>query len=197
MKFSELKRRVSNKIKIKSVKRQLDLSDISIISMNCIGGVLYHDVGAKFLSPTIDLFFNADDFIAFISNLEYYLSLTPFVKMGERYPIGILGDIKIFFMHYSDVETALNKWEERKKRVNLDKVFVIMAEQNNFTDHNFDGFINIPFPKILFTRNADHNSPDAVFFRKYNGLKELPNIIDGREMYYKNRLTKAIKKAYR
>lgn len=197
MNISELKRRIGNKIKTNYVKRQLNLSDISIISMNCIGGVLYHDVGARFLSPTIDLFFFADDFIKFVTNLNYYLNLTPVVTMGEKYPIGTLDDIKIYFMHYSDIESALNKWEERKKRVNPDKIFVIMAEQNNFSDQSFNDFLNIPYPKILFSRNAKLKSTDVVYYPKYKELKELPNIIDQRDMYYKGSLVKAIQKAYR
>ena len=49
--------------------------DVSIISMNCTGGILYHDLGLKFLSPTINLFFRAEDFIKFCENLDYYLSI--------------------------------------------------------------------------------------------------------------------------
>ncbi len=94
------------------VSKMLYLSDISIISMNCIGGVLYHDCGQKFLSPTVNLFFMPSDFIKFVNNLDYYLSITQNVVMGDKYPVGILDDIKIYFMHYDNCEIALAKCED-------------------------------------------------------------------------------------
>lgn len=60
--------------------------------------------------------------------------------MGEKYPIGTLDDIKIFFMHYDSCEDALQKWEDRKKRVNPQKIFVIMVEQNGFSKEDFENF---------------------------------------------------------
>ena len=55
--------------------------DISIISMNCTGGILYHDLGLQFRSPTVNLFMRAEDFIKFCENLEFYLSI---IKDSER-----------------------------------------------------------------------------------------------------------------
>lgn len=41
---------------------RLKNKDFSIISRNCIGGVMYHDLGLKCTSPTVNLFFYPDDF---------------------------------------------------------------------------------------------------------------------------------------
>ena len=178
------------------VKQSVDLTNVSLISMNCIAGVFYHDVEARFLTPTINLFFTADDFIKFVNRLEYYLSISPEVMMGEKYPIGQLDDIKIYFMHFNSIEDALSKWEERKKRINPDRVFVIMVEQNGFTDQNFHDFLRIKYPKILFTRNPNHRSDNVVYYEKYKDLEELPNIIDKREFYKDMKLPQAVNKAY-
>ena len=43
-------------------------SEFTIISSNCIGGVIYSDLHRKFLSPTINLFFSAKDFLKFVFN---------------------------------------------------------------------------------------------------------------------------------
>lgn len=192
--------RAKNKIKhtllVNKVRRSVDLTNVSLISMNCIGGVFYHDVEARFLTPTINLFFTADDFIKFVNHMEHYLSVTPIVTMGKEYPVGQLDDIKIYFMHFNSIEDALSKWEERKKRINPDRVFVIMVEQNGFTDQNFHGFLRIKYPKILFTRNPNHQSDDIIYFEKYRDLEELPNIIDKREFYKDMKLPQAVNKAY-
>lgn len=187
--FYEWRRRILSRI----VKRRLDLSDVSIISMNCVGGILYHDCNSRFLSPTIDLYFEPADFIKFVNNLNYYLSLTPKVSMGQKYPIGTLEDIKIFFVHYSSCEEAIAKWEERKKRVNYDKIFVIMVERDGFSDINFENFKNVKYNKILFTKSLKYKCEDSLFMKKYSKRAQLPDIIPGRYMYSKMKLVNSIK----
>lgn len=190
--YLDNRRRVLSRI----VKKKIDLSDVSIISMNCIGGILYHDCNAKFLSPTIDLFFEASDFIKFINNLDLYLSEKPKVIMGSRFPIGVLGDIKLYFMHYKSAEEALKKWEERKKRINKDKIFVIMVERNGFNKGNFESFNNIKYPKLLFTKTKEFSCDDSLYMPEYKNEPQLPDIIPGRYMYKKMKIVSAIKKAY-
>ena len=181
---------------IKIIKRKVNFSDVSLISMNCIGGVLYHDIESKFLSPTVNLFFTAPDFIKFVNNIDYYLSLTPMVHTSEDYPIGVLDDIMIHFMHYNSCEDALSKWEQRKKRINKDRLFVIMVEQNGFTNKEFEQFLNIKYPKLLFTRSTEYECADSLYFPRFRKKNQLPDIIPGRKMYYKFRLIKAINNAY-
>ena len=96
MKLTEYYNIIRNKVMIKKVQGKVYLSDISLISMNCIGGTFYHDMNCKFLTPTVNLFFTASDFIKFVNDLDYYLSFTPVVEMGEKYPIGTLDDIRYF-----------------------------------------------------------------------------------------------------
>lgn len=64
-------------------KRKVKTKRPTIIASNCNGGIIYHDLGMKFYSPTINLFFYPKDYIKFISNLKYYLSLsiTPRIKI--------------------------------------------------------------------------------------------------------------------
>ncbi len=174
------------------VRRKIDVSDISIISMNCIGGIIYHDCGQRFLSPTINLFFEPSDFIKFVNNLDYYLDVVPEVSMGEEYPIGFLKDIKIYFMHYDTPEEALEKWEERKKRINRDKIFVIMVERDGFTKEDFENFKKIEYPKILFAKTKEYKDKDVVYFERYKNMEQLPDIIPGRYIYETGKLIDSI-----
>ena len=51
--YGKLKSIISSKKR--TVKRNYPLTnDFSIISCNCVGGLLYHDFDMKFLSPTIN-----------------------------------------------------------------------------------------------------------------------------------------------
>lgn len=178
------------------VNKNVNLSNVSIISMNCIGGVLYHDCRTKFLSPTVNLYFLPSDFIKFVNNLKYYISLIPKIEMGDKYPIGVLEDIKIFFMHYTTCEEALKKWEERKKRICYDKIFVIMVERDGFSKVDFENFKKIKYPKLLFTSKKEYECEYSFYMSKYKNLVQLPDIIHGRYMYNKMRLINEINKAY-
>lgn len=186
------KRRILSRI----VKKKVDFSEISLISQNCIGGIIYHDANQRFLSPTVNLYILPKDFIKFVNNLDYYLSLTPNVEMGKAYPIGTLGDIKINFMHYSSPQEAIEKWEERKQRINFNKIFVIMVERDGFDDEDFNDFLKIKYPKILFTRNEKYISDNSVYLKKFKNEKELPDIIPGRYMYKNMTLVKLVNKTF-
>ena len=85
----------------------LKQSNLSILASNCWAGICYHYLGLKFLSPTINMFFGRKDFNKFLTNLEYYLSLS-IESAGNRYeediqryyPVGKLGDLSLYFNHY-------------------------------------------------------------------------------------------------
>ena len=189
--YNTWRRRILSRI----VRKKLDLSDVSLLSMNCVGGILYHDCESKFISPTIDLYFSASDFIKFVNDLDIYLAQTPRVVMGPEFPIGDLQDIKIYFMHYKTPEEALAKWEERKKRISKDKIFVIMVDRNGFDDQDFENFKKIKYPKFLLTNKKEHIFKDSVYMPRYKDLDEMPDVIPGRRMYYKMALPNAIKNA--
>ena len=97
-----LKKRIALLNRKKYVKNHYDSysgTNISIISCNCIGGLIYHDLKEKFRSPTVNLYIESPDFIKFCSNLEHYLSIDKmYFKNNTSYPIGILDDIKIHFL---------------------------------------------------------------------------------------------------
>lgn len=194
--FKEIYLNNRRRLLTKIVRKKLNLKDISLISMNCIGGIVYHDMQQKFLSPTVNLFFKPDDFIKFVNNIDYYISLTPNITMGENYPIGKLDDITIYFMHFTSVEEAYKKWEERKQRINKDKIFVIMVERDGFTKENFDAFQKIKYPKLLFTKTKEYQCDNSLCYPKFKNLPQLPDIIPGRYIYYKMKLVDIINSSF-
>lgn len=119
--------------------RRIQNHSPSILSFDCVGGVISHDLRMQFNSPTVNLFFDSyDDFIDYVSDLRYYtgvevLECEPCVSpSGEIYPIGILPgdaehrDVKIHFLHYHSFSEARQKWVERTCRLNFDNLAVIM-----------------------------------------------------------------------
>lgn len=135
-------------------RRRLKNSNPTIIASNCNGGIIYHDLGLKFNSPTINLSIDTDDFIKLVSNLKYYLEQEIYEIKDENYdfPCGILEDIKIRFNHYKTFEEAVDKWNERKKRINWDNIFIMAIDGDNATYDSLKNFEELPYEnKVIFT----------------------------------------------
>lgn len=105
--------------------------DFSLITNNCIAGIIYHDLGLPFRSPTINLFFENEDFFRFAGHLEHYLSceMEELHRPGISYPLGLLRrgaeTVTVHFMHYDSYRQAAAKWKERAARVKLEKLYII------------------------------------------------------------------------
>lgn len=156
---------------------RLKNSDFSIISNHCIGGIIYHDLGEKFLSPTVNLKILPDDFIKFIENLEYYLALSiEKVESDLKYPVGKLGDITIYFVHYKSFDQAVSKWNERKKRINFDNIYYIMTVCDGCADETLSRFDKINGHKVVFA-NESHPDIKSCHWARLDSGKPLPGYI--------------------
>lgn len=158
----------------------------TIISHNCIGGVLSHELGLKFLSPTVNLFMVNEDFIKFCENLEYYLSLEIMPYHGEikrEYPLGTCGDLVLYFVHYNSFDEAKKKWNDRRKRVNLDNIYIIATDRDGFNENLLQRFEKLPYKnKKLFSHVPIKNSEDIVYIKGYENnsqIEPLTNKVDG------------------
>lgn len=136
---------------------RLSNKDFTIISNNCWAGICYEYYGLQKLSPTVGLYFFANEYIRFMSNLERYLVANlQFININEsRYsreliekkqtniPIGVLDDVEIVFLHYSDAVTAKEKWQRRVERVNWNNMIYKFSYMNNCTIEHIHKFENI------------------------------------------------------
>lgn len=154
-------------------RKQLKSTDFTIISNNCWGGMIYESYNIPKESPTVGMFFMAQDYIEFLSDLKGYVNGTlSFIKPEESrwkdapqvsgdkrfgsYPVGVLSDgknsIEIFFLHYHSKEEAREKWERRIQRINWDKLLVKFNDQNGCTEKEVNKFMSMPFKnKVFFT----------------------------------------------
>ncbi|MBE5951266.1 MAG: DUF1919 domain-containing protein [Lachnospiraceae bacterium] len=146
-------------------QKKLKNRDFTIISNNCWAGVCYEYFALKKLSPTVGLYFYAEDYLKFVSDLKYYTGLTlemisaekskhyaELKKRGElEVPIGKLGDIEVIFLHYKDPKVAKEKWERRVKRINWSNLILKFSYMNGCTDEMVREFeeLNVQ-KKIIF-----------------------------------------------
>ena len=86
---------ICRKRHIKDVRSRFnysDLSDISILAANCIGGELYYLLGLKFSSPLINISINRNQFITLCSNLKEYFSQPISVSLRNGMCVGKSGE---------------------------------------------------------------------------------------------------------
>ena len=134
--------------------KQLRHSQLSIISLVCWGGLAYHLFGLPFTSPTINLWFEEREFIKLLRDPQRYFDkelrfLKKGLYEGDEYPIFFLGDVKVHMNHYTDVEFARTKWEERRLKINWFNLLVMMHTDTPEILKEFD---QLPYgKKVCFT----------------------------------------------
>lgn len=161
----------------------------SIISNNCWGGIVYDKFGLEYTTPTVGLLFKPNDFIKYVSRLDHYLLFTPIpiatrqIKENEHQGLyaAQLADITIFFIHYKNVEEAIQKYERRKKRIVKDNIIVkfcdITYDGEPATSEMLESICNLKYKKIVFTKNkefAEKHNP-AFYFKNVDDEGNIKN----------------------
>lgn len=156
-------------------KSHLKNDEFSIFASNCIGGIIYHNLGKRFLSPTINLWIKPADYIKMLNNPKYYFSpgkMKELKNTNENFPVGVIDDIKIYGVHYSSFEQLKEKWNERCNRINWNNVVVFMIQRDGATHADLVAFDKLPYSKkVVFTK------------KEYSDIKSsfvLPNSYDVR-----------------
>ena len=57
----------------KRMRARLKADSVSFFTPNCLGGLLFHDLGLQFRSPTVNLMLLQTDFAKFMLDMEAYL----------------------------------------------------------------------------------------------------------------------------
>lgn len=146
-------------------QRNLKNKSFSLFSHNCLGGIMYHDLGVEFQSPTINMRFTPSDFITLMQNLEFYLNADiEWLDTDSSFPVGLLGGgIRIDFVHYKDKAEVIDKWNERKRRVHKDNIFLICCDEG-LSFEQIKVFDELPYEnKILFTSKRMPEIKSAIF----------------------------------
>ena len=151
--------------------------NFSIISKDCVGGMLAHELGIRFDSPTVNLYFSSNDFVKFCRDIKFYLSepITEDKDTDKNFPVGLIGSdekmIRIYFMHYDNFQQAKEKWYERASRINWDNLFFIMTDRGD--EKTMKEFDSLPYKhKALLTcRNlGELSSAVKLDVKSPNGL---------------------------
>lgn len=180
----------------KKRKRKIKQEDFTIISNNCWGGMIYQSYGLQYNTPTIGLFFMAEDYIKFVYNIKEYLNYElEFIDFKEskkykntqqllNYPVAKLKDIEIYFMHYKTKEEAEQKWKRRCERINWDKIIFKFSNQNLCKKEHIEKFLELPVKNKICFVNKDYNIEGVI---KINQLFDTEDIKASYEPFGKNK----------
>lgn len=131
------------------------------------------------------MYFFSDEYIRFVSDLRKYIN-TPIKIISykesryknelEHYggenlscPIGVLGNVECVFLHYKTDKEAVNKWNKRIKRINWDRLYIKMSEQNFCTPDHIIAFEKLPLKNKFVFVTKNYGIKSQVIFGDYFG----------------------------
>lgn len=157
-----------------SLRARLRNDDFSILCSNCIGGIIYHRLGKRFLSPTVNMWMHQGDFLRFISDLPGYLAqeLT-FIDSKYPYPVAELSigaeTITLYFNHSLSREEAQRDWTRRKERIRYNNLYIIMYDRDGITKEDIMRLQDIPCRnKAVISENTYPDIPYVITMQGNN-----------------------------
>lgn len=171
-------------------RHRLKNRDFTIIASNCNGCFMYYDMNLPFLSPTVNIAMDMNDFVEMAENLPWYME-QQFEKIetpAGTCPAGLLGALRINFIHYDSFEEGVRKWEERKKRINWDNLFLVGTEKDGCTYETIRRFDCLPYKnKVIFTHVEYPEFSSAYYIRGFEEKEELGVLISYKNQFRKRR----------
>ncbi|EOX4860037.1 TPA: DUF1919 domain-containing protein [Haemophilus influenzae] len=164
----------------RSLQRKLTNQGMTVISANCVGAFILHDLHQPFNSPFVNLYLSPQDFLRYLQNMDFYRTqpLT-FVQTEKSYPVGKLADLEIHFMHYHSEQEANEKWQLRTSRMKLDNLFIMMTDRDGVTEKDIQLFDQLPFKnKVIFTHKPYPAFKSACYIKGFEKQNQVGHIFE-------------------
>lgn len=168
---------------------QLCISRPSIFANHCWGGFTYHTMKLKFTSPFINLYMKGSEYLKLLENPKYYMGIMPVYEREEMerdgsysFPVGRLDDIDVYFNHYATFEEACKKWEERKKRINWNNLFVEMYSDDL---KEIERFENLPYKNKVCFVPFECEYPSTMSVEAYKYMIGRPDVPEWTDILFK------------
>lgn len=168
-------------------RKKLKKHNVSILCNNCVGAVIAHDLGLKFLSPFVNLWLYPKDYIKFCENIQHYLNCElEFAPQNPKtnYPVAILDDITIYFLHYHSENEARTSWNKRKDRIDTSNIRCLLIERDGCTKDDLIRFANLPYPTASLVHKPMPEIRNAHYIRGFERENEVGNSIEYKKGHY-------------
>ena len=157
-------------------RKRIMNKNVSIISSNCNGAFILHDLGLRFNSPFVNLWIRPQDFLKLLLDLDTYMKsdIKEIFEDGICYPIGQLRDINLYFQHYSSFEEAKKKWIERKKRINKKNLYILFTDRDGCSYQDLLEFDQLAYKnKVVFTNCEYHEISSSFYIKGFENEKSV------------------------
>lgn len=158
-------------------RRRLKNKNFTIICDNCWAGKVYQELGLAYQTPFIGLFIFSPDYLKLVKNLRYYLKRNhPLVfvtrskyieNFDNSYPLALLDDIEIHFLHYKSEEEARLKWSRRLARIHWNNLYFKFNDNDACTYDLMKEFDELSYSgKVIFSSKNYTDLQSLVFFKE-------------------------------
>ena len=84
----------------------------------------------------------------------------------NAYPLALLDDIELHFLHYADEEEATQKWNRRLERIHWDNLYFKFNDNDACTYELMKEFEELPYKsKVIFSSKNYSELPSLVHFK--------------------------------
>lgn len=160
-----------NSIGLYILRKYIKRKDFTIFSNDCYGGEVYRFMRLPYNTPFVGLMMMGPCYIKFLENPKYYFSfkmkfiessryneMNKYRESNNNYPLGLLNDVEIHFLHYNSNSDAAIKWARRVDRVNWNNLFYKFSVDKDYAglDH-LKHFEHLKLPNKLCLSNKVYN----------------------------------------
>ena len=156
----------------------------TILSNDCIAGVLMKNYALPCKSPMINCAMLPEGYVRYLAHIEHYLQCELVEKESElNFPVGELvseafGNIEIRFMHYASFKEAKTLWKRRSKRIDLNNMNVVLDLNPGMvaSEKDVNAFLALPYNKVIITTEKFKDTPVSHFIDVGNKIN-VPGIM--------------------
>lgn len=149
---------------------RISQNNISVISNNCLAGLLYKYTNIKYETPTVGLYFIGDAYKEFVGILisgsireSHYSNIKPdclifdlnfnaLVYFFNEKPM-------IVFLHYTNATNAINSWNDRLDRIKGKQYIFLFSVRDGVSVDDYLSIKELDNRKILIGSNSKEAIP--------------------------------------
>lgn len=168
------------------------MKKFTVIANNCWGGEVYRLMNQEYNTPFIGLFLFGPDFLKLLEDFDNLITKpirftneSKWMTSKPTYPVGLIDDIEIHFLHYKDENEALDKWSKRLERMleleDKDNYYFKICDRDLSSDEVLNKFHLLPFKnKISFGLNSIENNKNHIIISE----RENNSVPDGVKLFH-------------
>ena len=154
------------------------MNKLSLISNNCIGADILHQLHMQYQSPTVNLQILPEEYPRFCRDIEEYMAADLIDYRREclsrhhieylnnmfghipNMPFALCKDILVCFQHYDTFIEGKIQWDKRKERFDPEHIAYIFYVRSQIYLDALDEFVRLDLKNsLVFTEDFDVNIP--------------------------------------